>query len=169
MRPRARRAGKAVAEAARPVLARVRRTFRAVARTVVPETATLDDAGWMRLESIVEQALAERPARMRRQLVVFIRLIDWMSVPRHGRRFAALGVEARTALLQRLQDSPVLLLRRGFWGLRTLVYMGWYAQPATAEHLGYAAHLRGWTGRPGVVPREPLPAVPPAPDVGPLP
>jgi hypothetical protein len=158
-----------VAEAARPVLSPVRRTFRAVARTVVPETASLDETGWTRLESIVEQALAERPARMRRQLVVFIRLIDWMAVPRHGRRFAALGAEAREALLHRLQDSPVLLLRRGFWGLRTLVFMGWYAQPATAEHIGYAAHLRGWTGRPGITPREPLPSVAPAHEVGSLP
>lgn len=158
-----------MAEAARPVLSPVRPTFRAVARTVVPETASLDESGWTRLESIVEQALAERPPRMRRQLVVFIRLIDGMGVLRHGRRFAALGLEARMALLHRLEDSPVLLLRRGFWGLRTLVYMGWYAQPATAEHIGYAAHLRGWSGRPGVAPGEPLPRVAPAHEVGPLP
>ena len=146
----------------------VRPTFRAVARTVVPETTSLDAAGWARLEAIVEDALARRPARMRRQLVLFIRLIDWMSLLRHGRRFRSLGGDARARLLERLQDSPVLLLRRGFWGLRTLVYMGWYAQPSTATRIGYRAHLRGWTGR-NVAASRPLPPVEPARDVGPLP
>jgi hypothetical protein len=144
-------------------------TFRAVARTVVPETAGLGEPGWERLEAIVEAALAQRPPRMRRQLAVFLRLIDWMAVPRHGRRFRSLGDGPRARLLEGLQDSPVLLLRRGFWGLRTLVFMGWYAQADTAERVGYGAHLRGWAGPHATPPAEPLPAVAPAHDVGPLP
>ena len=156
-------------DAARPALARVRPTFRAVARTVVPESAELDEGGWGRIEAIVEAALAERPLRMRRQLVVFIRLIDAMALLRHGRRFRSLGGTARASLLHRIQNSPVLLLRRGFWGLRTLVYMGWYAQPETADRIGYRAHLRGWSGRPDARASAALPAVAPARDVGPLP
>lgn len=150
------------------VLAPVRATFRAVARTVVPETSSLDEDGWAGVEAIVEDALARRPPRMRRQLVVFIRLIDALALLRHLRRFRALEADARAGLLARLQDSPVLLFRRGFWGLRTLVYMGWYAQPSTAERIGYRAHPRGWTGRQASA-SEPLPPVAPARDVGSLP
>ncbi|HEX6589207.1 MAG TPA: gluconate 2-dehydrogenase subunit 3 family protein [Longimicrobiales bacterium] len=150
------------------VLAPVRPTFRAVASIVAPATAALDEAGWQRVEDIVEHALAERPARMRRQLVVFIRLIDGLALARHRRRFRSLDHARATRLLESLQDSPVLLLRRGFWGLRTLVYMGWYAQPETARRIGYQGHVRGWPARPGIDASTPLPAVPPAHDVGPL-
>ena len=146
----------------------VRATFRAIAATVVPETATLDEAGWKRVETIVEDALADRPPRKQRQLVVFIRLIDAMALARYGRRFASLGIDRRGALLRRLQDSRVLLFRRGFWGLRTLAFMGWYAQPATAERIGYRGHVRGWNARPGLVSPIELPEVPPASEVGPL-
>lgn len=152
----------------RASLAPVRATFRAVASTVVPETSGLDEAGWERLESIVEHALAERPAKMQRQLIVFIRLIDGMSLARHGRRLAALPMAKRVRILERLQDAPVLLLRRGFWGLRTLVYMGWYAQPETADRIGYQGHIRGWTARPGAASPIELPPVPPAHEVGPI-
>ena len=151
------------------VLAPVRGTFRAVARTVVPDTAQLNEAGWGVLEGIVEGALAERPPRMRRQLVLFIRVIDLLPLVRHGRRFGSLPAAARVRLLERLEDSPILLLRRGFWGLRTLVYMGWYAQPGTAERIGYRGHPRGWERAPGLIATEPLPAVAPARDVGLLP
>ena len=152
----------------RGLLAPVRATFRAVATTVVPETASLDDAGWARLEGIVEDALGERPARMQRQLIVFIRLLDVLALARHGRRLRSLPVEKRVRLLEGLQDGPVLLLRRGFWGLRTLIYMGWYAQPETATRIGYQGHIRGWTARPGLDATTPLPPVPPAHEVGPL-
>ena len=151
------------------LLAPVRATFRAVASTVVTETGALDEAGWARLEAIVEQALADRPAKMQRQLIVFIRLIDGMALARHGRKLAALPLDKRVRLLQRLQDAPVLLLRRGFWGLRTLVYMGWYAQPETAGRIGYQGHIRGWPARPGAASPIELAFVPPAHEVGPLP
>ena len=151
-----------------PLLAPVRATFRAVAATVVPEAAVLDEAGWARLEAIVEGALAQRPARMQRQLVVFIRLIDALALARYRRRFRSLDVARRAAVLGRLQDSPVLLFRRGFWGLRTLVYMGWYAQPETAQRIGYQGHIRGWPARPGLESTVELPPVPPAHEVGPL-
>ena len=144
----------------RSVLDPVRPTFRAVAHTVVPDTAALDEAGWQRLEAIVEQALADRPERVRRQLAVFIRLIDALALARHARRFRSLPPGQRVALLEQLQDAPVLLLRRGFWGLRTLVLMGWYAQPETADRIGYRGDVRGWPARPGLAASVPLPHVP---------
>ncbi len=68
----------------------------------------------MELERIVEQALASRPSRLQRQLVILIRAIE---------------------------------LRRGFWGLRTLALMGYYARPAAAASVGYHADPRGWEAR----------------------
>jgi hypothetical protein len=130
------------------LLAPVRTLFRAIARTVVPEAEALDAGGWAELEGIVEAALALRPAAVRRQLLVFIRLLGVLPVFRYGRPFTALDPGPRARFLSAMESAPLLLLRRGFWGLRTLVFMGYYARPAAAEAIGYRAHLRGWQARP---------------------
>ena len=129
------------------VLTAVSPTFRAIAATVVPETAALDAGGWAALEGIVEQALAPRPPRMRRQLVLLIRAIEWLPLLRYGRRFSLLDSARRARFLTALQESRLRLLRRGVWGLRTLALMGYYAQPRAAASIGYRADPRGWGAR----------------------
>ena len=127
-----------------PVLQPVRNSFRALATTIVPEAAELDEDGWAELERIVETALAERPPALRRQLRLLIRMLHLRPILRYGRTFTALDPERRTRFLREIENSRLLLLRRGFWGLRTLVYMGYYARPAAMEVIGYRAHPRGW-------------------------
>lgn len=129
------------------VLEPVRATFRAVATTVVPETEALDPGGWSALEQVVERALSTRPERLRRQVALFLRVIDLLPMVTHRSRFTHLAAPARTAVLGRLERSPLLLVRRGFWGLRTLVMMGYYTQPEVIARLGYRAHPDGWSAR----------------------
>jgi hypothetical protein len=140
--------GRLSGSARRDVLGRVRPVFRAVAETVVPEAARLDEAGWRRLERIVEDALAMRPPMLHRQLRALLRVIHFLPVARWGRTFPALTPRQRERFLARLQDAPAFTLRRGFWGLRTLVLMGYYARPEAAAEIGYRAHVRGWDARP---------------------
>jgi hypothetical protein len=129
------------------VLDPVRPVFRAIAQTVVPEATRLSDADWAAVEAIVERALAPRPPRLRRQLVVLIRLLQWLPVLRYGRPFTALDAARRTRFLGQIQDAPLLLLRRGFWGLRTLALMGYYARPEAAGEIGYRGRPEGWEAR----------------------
>lgn len=129
------------------VLAPVRATFRAVAGTVVPEAARLDEAGWRDVEEIVERALAARPPKLRRQLALFLRVIAAKAVLRHGRPFTRVDARAQGRMLEVLEDSRSLLLRRGFWGLRTLILMGYYGRAGSATEIGYAADPRGWAAR----------------------
>ena len=130
------------------VLPPVRDRFRALAWSIVPETAGLDPDEWVEFEAIVETALSKRPPGMRRQLVVFIRLLDLLPRFRWLRPFRKLDADRRARFLRSIQSSPIFLLRRGFWGLRTLVYMGYYARPDAYRRIGYDAHLRGWLGHP---------------------
>lgn len=125
----------------------VRDSFRALARTIVPEATALDDAEWTEVERIIEQGLASRPASVRRQLRVLVRALDLIPLLRYGRTFRALDGDRRTRFLLGVQDAPLLLLRRGFWGLRTLVFMGYYGRPAAAAAIGYRADRRGWEAR----------------------
>lgn len=125
----------------------VRKTFRAVARTVVPEAGKLDASGWEELEAVVETALADQRAGMRRQLVLFVVLIDLLALLRFWHRFDSLASEQRLRLLRWLQDAPVLRVRRGLWGLRTLVLMGYYGRPSAAAAIGWRPDPRGWAAR----------------------
>jgi hypothetical protein len=129
------------------LLAPVRSTFRAVVVTVIPEAAVLDESGWRDVEQVVEGALRSRPKKLRRQLGLLLRIITVVPVVRYGRRFAHLDPERRSRVLARFQDSPLFLLRRGFWGLRTLALMGYYARPAAAREIGYRATPAGWEAK----------------------
>lgn len=106
-----------------------RDTFRAAAIAFVPELATAEPSTWDTLEAIVARGLADRSPGVLRQLRLFLRVIALISRARHGRGLSRLEPEARAALLHRLERAPLLLIRRGVWGLRTLVFMGYYRSP----------------------------------------
>lgn len=146
------------------VLEPVQDVFRAVATTVVPEAAALGAEEWGALESIVERALAGRPPELQKQLVKFLRVIELWPLARRASRFTRLAPRKRAAVLKGLQDSRFALIRRGFWGLRTLIFMGYYARPEAAAVLGYRASAGGWSARrvPNVTPSGAHPAVQPA-------
>ena len=121
--------------------------FRAVATCVVPEAGGLDAAQWDEMEAIVARAIAARPRALQRQLALFFTLLEWLPLLRYGRRLSRLDAERRARVLDRLQRAPVLLLRRGFWGVRTLILLGYYGRPAAAAAIGYRADARGWEAR----------------------
>ncbi len=130
---------------AKPVFERVEREFRALAETFVPDLADAGDDDWTRLMETVGIALRQRPRSIVRQLVLLVRALDWMAVFTAGRRLTALGPDQRGRLLERWQDSKWLMMRRGVWGLRTVVFMGYYTRPDVQARLGYRAHPDGWS------------------------
>ncbi len=125
----------------------LRPAFRALAISFIPETARADAAQWTALEQTIERTLAARPPRLRRQIALFVRLLDAWARFRHGHGLAALDAVRRTDLLARFAASRFLLFRRGVWGLRTLVMLGWYTQPQVVLALGYRAGAAGWEAR----------------------
>jgi gluconate 2-dehydrogenase subunit 3-like protein len=125
----------------------LRSALRALATSFIPETAGASAAEWAELEARVERALADRPATMRRQLGLFLLLLDATARLRHLTRFSALDSPRRTALLESLARSRLLLIRRGIWGLRTLIMLGWYTQPSVIGAIGYRADPAGWDAR----------------------
>ena len=120
---------------------------RPLAITVVPEIAGATAAEWSELERRVTQALATRPPSVRRQLGLFVRVLEAASRIRYRTGLAALAPGRRTALLEAFAGSPLLLFRRGVWGLRTLIMLGWYTQPSVVAALGYHASPAGWGAR----------------------
>jgi hypothetical protein len=125
-------------------LSPVRGIFRAVVTTVVPEANQLDEQGWQQAETLVEATLRDRPPAMLRQLRLFLRAIQWFPVFRYGRGFTSLDAEKRQQVLSRLQDHRIELIRCGFWGLRTLAFLGFYGREEALRAIGYTANPRGW-------------------------
>ena len=132
-----------------PVLPPFRGILRAIGSVVLPQPEALDAEGWREAEAIIESALAPRPAGVKRQLRLFLRLLNLMPLPSTGRTFERLSTEKRAAFLARLQRSRVQPLRRGLWGVRTLLFMGYYVQDPVREGIGYGADPRGWDAHGG--------------------
>jgi hypothetical protein len=127
------------------VVPRTRPAIRVIARAVVPEAASLDESGWASFERLLEGAVSARPAGVVRQLRAFLRILGFIARVRYGRGLADLTPREAGALLERLAASRLLLLRRGVWGLRTLMLLGYYADDGRARALGYRASPAGWS------------------------
>jgi hypothetical protein len=115
----------------------------AVGARLVPEVASLDERGTASFRAIVADALAERSTAMRRQLGVFLALVEHAPVLRFGARFTRLSAPAQDRVLRWLQDAPISLLRSGFWGMKALVLMGYYARPEAAAEIGWTPSFAG--------------------------
>ena len=129
------------------VLPPVRAVFRAMAEAFVPEARALDDAQWVRAESAVEASLASRPETVKRQLRLFLTVADWLPLLRYGARFRSLPAGRREAFLRTLERAPLLPVRRGVWGVRTLAFLACYGLPEVRRAIGYRAHPDGWDAR----------------------
>jgi hypothetical protein len=130
-----------------PALAAFRPLVRAIACTIVPEAAAMDEKAWSELNALMDAALGDRPAALQRRLQLFLRAIYWLPVIRFGRRFISLHPEQRVRFLRGLENHSVQLIRSGFWGLRTLVLLGYYGRPDALAAIGYAASPQGWEAR----------------------
>ncbi len=128
-------------------LTALRPVFRAAAVAFVPALEPASPATWEAVERTVAGALGARPAGVTRQLGLFLRVLDGAARLRHGRSLAGLDLPTRVRLLERFERAPILSVRRGIWGLRTLVFMGYYTQEPVIAALGYRASPAGWSAR----------------------
>jgi hypothetical protein len=126
------------------MLESVRGPFRAIATTIVPECSQLDEDGWLDVERRIEDMLSRRDASVRGQLVALIRVIQALPLFRYGRTFSRLSSWKGHRILAGLQNSRLSKLRTGFWGLRTLVFLGYYGRDEVRREIGYAAQPEGW-------------------------
>lgn len=118
--------------------------LRAFVATIVPEADALDDERWAEVAAAIEGVLRHRASSIRRQLRMFLRLMQWLPLLCYGRRFTSLSPQQRARFLSALEGHRMLLIRSGFWGVRTLALLGYYGRPEAAELIGYAADRRGW-------------------------
>jgi hypothetical protein len=108
------------------------------------------------MDAVIAGALKDRGEGVRRQLLTFLRLLQLLPIARYGKPLTRLNDRQRTAFLESIERSPILLFRRGFWGVRTLIFMGYYTRDDVAAAIGYRAHRDGWAARGGTSSTVPL-------------
>ena len=109
-----------------------------VARRIVPEVATLDEPGLSAMLDLIDRTLAERGEGVRRKLAVFLGVLRWGPALRYGRPFDALQPQRQDAVLRWFESAPLSPLRQGMWGLKSMVFMGYYARAEAWQEIGYA-------------------------------
>ena len=118
-----------------------------LAARIVPETTELDTGGQARFFGIIDGALLDRDPSVRRQFGTFLNVLRWAPLVRYGGPLEKLSAERQDVVLRWFEDCPVSLLRKGFWGLKAMVFMGYYGQPETNDLVGYAPEFDGGARR----------------------
>jgi len=115
----------------------------AIAGRIVPEIASLDDRERRGILRVIDDSLASREPVLRMQFMFFLTMIRLSTLPRYARTLDRLAPEIQDRMLHKFEDSPIPRLRIGMWGLKTLVFMGYYGKYERAVQLGYTPSLKG--------------------------
>jgi hypothetical protein len=115
----------------------------ALAPRIVPAAAQMTPAARDEMVALIDATLASRTPSMRKQFRLFLRVLRWLPFLRHLRPLDRLDGPRQDAALRRFQDSPLQIVRGGFWGVRTLVLLGYYGQPANGPSISYTPSADG--------------------------
>jgi hypothetical protein len=114
-----------------------------VGARIAPGLRELDASDRAIVRAIVERAIAARPPALRRQLALFLNVIRWAPIARYARPFDRLPPPRQDAVLRWFQNAPIAALRSGFWGVKTLVFMGYYGRPDVGASIAYRPSRQG--------------------------
>lgn len=112
--------------------------------TFIPGAAGLSQEALDRLLARVDARLAAEEPGLGRRLRLFVRVMHFFPLVGYGRTFGRLSQARRTEFFGRVEESRFALFRVGLWGLRTLLYLGWYGDSEVQAGLGYRPDPRGW-------------------------
>ena len=121
-----------------PVLgSRQQRFLLCLAARIVPESAGAPPQVTDPLLAAVDEELRPRPRLQQLEFKLLLFAIRWMTVPFTLHRFERLPGERQDRWLGFLENAPLTLLRVGIWGLKTLVFLGYYTQDGVLRRIVY--------------------------------
>ena len=113
------------------------RRFLAIQACAVPRSRAFSDAQREEGLRLVNHLLEDQPAGVHRKLIALLALIELLAWLTGGCGFPELDGARQTRVLGLLFDAPVPLLRKGFWGLNTLVKLSVFGQPSVYPDIRY--------------------------------
>jgi hypothetical protein len=122
----------------RPVLSASQQRFLlCLANRIVPESAGAPAQVTDPLLAAIDEELRPRPRLQQLEFKLLLLAIRWMTVPFTLHRFERLPPERQDGWLRFLENAPLTLLRVGIWGLKTLVFLGYYTQEGVQRRILY--------------------------------
>jgi hypothetical protein len=122
-----------------PVLgAGLQRILVRLAACIVPQSSGAPREVTDAMLSAIDLQLAPRPRLQQLEFKLLLLGLSWMTL---------LPVRWQTRLLLWLENFPIRLARVGIWGLKTLVYLGYYGQDGIQRHIGYVPGKRDGNDR----------------------
>jgi hypothetical protein len=91
-----------------------------LAQRIVPELARAEPVVRQRLVDLVEHELRLRPLLQRIEFNLLVILLGLITLPLPG-----IG---KDVVLRWFENAPLKILRVGIWGLKTLIFLGYYGQ-----------------------------------------
>jgi hypothetical protein len=116
---------------------RQQRFLLCLAARIVPESAGAPPQVTDPLLAAVDEELRPRPRLQQLEFKLLLFAIRWMTVPFTLHRFERLPGERQNRWLGFLENAPLTLLRVGIWGLKTLVFLGYYTQDGVLRRIVY--------------------------------
>ena len=125
----------------------VEQAARRITAPDLPEDKSIPTSDETDVAGFVDRYVSRMPDAMRRDLTRLFAYVEHLAPLRLklSSRFTRLAPEEQDRVLASLETSEETLLRGGFEGLKSLVFMGYYRDPRTWKVLGYAGP---WVGRP---------------------
>ena len=111
--------------------------FIALQNALVPRSKRFTDQERQCSEDLVNSLLSQQSKASQKKLSVFFNVIDLFSFIFHGQPFRLLQADKQKHILNSFFNSPISLLRKGFWGLNTLARLGVYGQKELHDEIGY--------------------------------
>jgi hypothetical protein len=108
-----------------------------LAACIVPESAGAPPQVTGPLLAAIDEELRPRPRLQQVEFKLLLLAIRWMTVPFTLRWFERLPAARQARWLRLLESAPLTLLRVGIWGLKTLVFLGYYTQDGVQRRILY--------------------------------
>jgi hypothetical protein len=109
-----------------------------LAACIVPETSSASAEVRSAMLSAIDAQLGPRPRLQQLEFKLLLLGLSWLTL---------LPMPWQTRFLQWLENFPIRLVRVGIWGLKTLVYLGYYGQEGIQRHIGYLPGKRDGNDR----------------------
>lgn len=113
-----------------------------LAARIIPEVASAELDVKRSFTTTIDQALRLQPPAQRFLFKLLLFALQWMTVPFTLRRLDHLPPGWQDALLRLLENAPLRILRAGVWGVKTLVFMGYYGQETVERRIQYLPSKR---------------------------
>lgn len=116
-------------------------TFLKIADRIVPPDDADRGAGIPEVAGIVDWAIGRIDPDLRKKLLIFLSVFEYLGFLFGGKPFSKLAPEKRDRQLKWLERSSLPPFRMGFFGLKTYACMGYYSLEKVWPSIGYGGPL----------------------------